>query len=274
MFFLNNIRNYDLMSPEEEYGIINQIKNGRTEEERAAARNKLIEANQRFIFAIAKSYGNGEDVMEYVQVANIGLIKAIEEGDFDPTRGTKFLTFAVWYIRREILSYITNLSTPIKTSNKQKLMGVVPRLKNQFIQEHHRSPEPEELLDLIEEDGKVKIIDKRDVAEINISSIDEFIHDDTNRPTPIQLEFDGNSASYNEYEDKVEQEGTKAYVESILTLCTEKEQTILKMLFGIGCDYAYTPEAVGQMFNMTPTRVQQIRKNAIEKIRKYAVVKR
>jgi RNA polymerase primary sigma factor len=273
MFFLNNIRDKDVLTPEEENELFYTIRNGKTEEERMAARNKLIECHQRFVFSLAKSYANGDNVMDYVQEANNGLIQAIDK--FDQSRGMRFLTYAVWYMRREILSYITNLSSSIKTSNKQKLMGIIPRLKNKFLQEHERYPEPEELLELIEEDGKVKIIDKRDVAEVFISSIDEFIHDDNNNePTPIQKEFNSGSASYNDYEDEIERESMKAYVESILSYCNEKEQNVIKMHYGIGYDYEYSPEAVAEYYNMTVTRVQQIRKNAFEKIRKFATVPR
>ena len=275
LFYLGNIRGNEILSAEEEIEIFNQIRNGATEEERLAARKKLMESHQRFIFSVAKKYANGNNIMDIVQEANVGLGKAIDEGKFEPSKGTRFLTYAIWYIRREILSYFTNRASMVKTSNKQKLIGVVPRITAKFLQENMRDPTPEELLVLIQQEGRVRIVDKRDVMELETSSIDEAMLDDWTEPSPLQREFATETSSQNDYEVQMEIDDMANTLAEFMTVCSDVEKEVLTKLYGLGGTAQWTPESIADDMNITKTRVKQIEKRAIQKIRKaFVTVKR
>ena len=102
MSYLNDIRKFEVLTPEEELAIFDKIKNG-TEAESIAAKQKLMECNQRFVYSVAKEYARGNDILDIVNEGNKGMAEAIDR--FDHTRGMKFITYAVWYIRRAIVSY-------------------------------------------------------------------------------------------------------------------------------------------------------------------------
>lgn len=268
LFYLGNIRGNEILSPEEEIEIFNQIRNGATEEERLSARKKLMESHQRFIFSVAKKYANGNNIMDIVQEANVGLGKAIDEGKFEPNKGTRFLTYAIWYIRREILSYFTNRASMVKTSNKQKLIGVVPRITAKFLQENMREPTPEELLELIQQEGRVRIVDKRDVMELETSSIDEAMIDDWTEPSPLQREFATETSSQNDYEAQTEIDDMANMLSEFMSVCNDVEKEVLTRLYGLGGTAQWTQESIADNMGITKTRVKQIEKRAIQKMRK------
>lgn len=271
--FLNSIRGFDVISAEEELELFSTMKNSTNEAEAEAARKKLIESHQKFVFSVAKKYANAQmPVLDLVDEGNIGLMEAVDK--FDATKGTRFLTFAVWYIRRNIGFYIVNHSQAVRSANKQKLINIVPKAKAKFIQENGREPSNEELVEIIEEMSNIKIANKDDVADMNFSSINDIMSGDDNKPTPAQLEFDSATASYNNYEAQMDAEETSATLNALLSICTDKERTLLKMLYGVGYDYPMSPEDVAMELGMTPARVVQVKKNLLVKLRKYATVTR
>ena len=268
MSYLNDIRKFDVLTPDDEVALFDIIKNG-TEEERTKAKQTLMESHQRFVYSLAKEYANSRDVRDVVDTATIGMEKAIEK--YDPTIGTRFLTFAVWYMRREILSSITNEGAMVRTANKQKLMGILPKVKEKFIQENEREPLPEEIIEILERDHNIKIKEKEDVYDLSVSSISETMNGEDDTPSPKQIEFDVTTAARNEYESVMENEANSYLVDRLLSVCTEKEQKIMRALYGIGQDNPSSPEDVAEMFDMTPTRVLQIKKNLIKKMQKAAL---
>lgn len=264
--YLNDIRKYEILSAEEEIELFNTIKNG-SPEEAAAAREKIIISNQRFVYKIAKTYVKGDDIMDIVNECNIGMIKAMDK--YDPRRGIRFLSFAVWYIRREVLSYITNNGTMIRSSNKQKLMGALPKAKESFYQENLREATPEELMEILEKEYGIKIKNEEDLYEVNISSLNSNLVGEEETPSPTAVKLDAITASENEYEEEADSEYLSYMVEGLLSACDEKERTIVKMLYGIDRDSPMPAESVADELSMTATRVNQIHKNALKKMRKY-----
>ena len=265
MSYLNDIRDFEILSPDEEVAILEKAKNG-TEEEKIKAKQKIMECNQRFVYSVAKEYAKGNDVRDFVNTATIGMEKAIER--FDPTIGTRFLTFAIWYMRREILSSITNDGVMVRSGNRQKLIGALPKLKERFFQENHRDPSPDEVMDILNKEYNIKIKEAEDTYDVSMSSISDTMVGDSDYPSPVQLEYESATATYNEYEDEIERESKTYLVERLLSVCTEKERNIMKMLYGIGYDEPISPDNVAEYFNMTKTRVMQIKKNLIKKMQK------
>ena len=268
MFYLNNIRKFEVLSPEEEVAVFEKIKSG-TPEESEAARRKIMESNQRFIYSVAKQYAKGNEIMDLVEECNIGMNDAIDK--FDPTKGMKFISYAVWYIRRAVVAHITNNGTMVRSTNKQKLMGILPKLKERFYQENHRDATPEEIIELLEKDFNVKIKESEDVYDMSVSSISDTMVGDNDSPSPAQMEFETSTASFNDYENRMEEESREYLVERLLSVCTEKEQEMIKMLYGIGYDNPISPEDVAEAFGMTKTRILQIKKNLIKKMQKAAL---
>ena len=268
MSFLNSIRKYDVLSPEEEVALFDKIKHG-TPEESIAARQKLWECNQRFIYAVAKQYAKGNDIMDLIEECNVGLNDAIDK--FDPTKGVKFLSYAVWYIRRKVVSYITNDASMVRSTNKQKLMGILPKVKEKFFQENQRDATPEEVIEILDKEYDVKIKENEDVYDMCVSSISESIVGEDDAPSPTQLEFESSTASKNGYEDVMEAEANEYLVNKLLSVCSEKEQGVIKMLYGIGYDGPMSPEDVADAYGMTKTRVLQLKKSIIKKMQKAAL---
>lgn len=265
MSYLNGIRKFKVLTPEEEVGIFEKIKNG-TIQEKSVAKQTIMESNQRFVYALAKQYAKGNDIMDLIQCATIGMELAIDK--FDPTLGMKFITYAVWYMRREILSYITNDGAMVRSSNKQKLMGILPRIKEMFLQKNGRDPLPEEIIEILKSDYNIKIKENEDTYDLVMSSISDTMIGENDTPSPTQVEFDVVTASRNEYEEEIDREANSYLVDQLLSVCTEKEQIIMKMLYGIGYDHQFSPEDVGECFGLTKTRVMQIKKSLIKKMQK------
>lgn len=265
MSYLNDIRKYDVLEPDEEAATFEIIKNG-TEEESIAARQKIMMSNQRFVYSVAKEYAKGNDIMDIINEGNRGMNDAIDR--FDTTRGMRFITYAVWYIRRAIVSHITNDGSMVRSTNKQKLMGILPRVKEKFIQENQREPEAFEIIELLDKEYGIKIKENEDVYDMNISSISDTMIGDNDSPSPAQMEFEAFTASRNEYEDVMDAEANAYLVDRLLSVCTEKERKVIKMLYGIGYDNPISPEDVADQLGMTRTRVLQLKKSIIKKMQK------
>ena len=152
--------------------------------------------------------------------------------------------------------------------NKQKLMGILPRVKEKFIQENQREPEAFEIIEILDKEYGIKIKEDEDVYDMNISSVSDTMIGDGDSPSPAQIEFETFTASRNGYEDVMDAESNAYLVNRLLSVCTEKEQKVIKMLYGIGYGEAISPEDVAEEMGMTRTRVMQLKKNIIRKMQK------
>ena len=265
MFYLNSIRKTHPLTKQEETELFEKIKNG-TEEEREKAKSEIILSNQRLVYSIAKEYAKGKDVMDIVNEGNKGWEDAFKK--FDPSFGVRFTTYATYYIRRSIVAFFTNNGVMVRSANKQKLVGILPKIREKFFQENNREPLPEEIREILEDEYGVKIKENEDVYDVSVSSISEPMVGDDSTPSPVSLEYDAATAAYNEYEEQIESDANAYLVNHLLSVCDDDERTIIKMLYGIGQDNPSSPEYVAEMFNMTPSKVVQLKKNAIKKMQK------
>lgn len=265
MSYLNDIRKYEVLTPDEEVATFEIIKNG-NEEEKIKARQKIMLSNQRFIYAVAKEYAKGNEIMDIINEGNKGMNDAIDR--FDPTRGMRFISYAVWYIRRAIVSHITNDGAIVRSSNKQKLMGILPKVKETLFQKYGREATPEEVMESLQNDYNIKIKEKEDVYDMCVSSISDTMVGESDSPSPSQMEFEAYTATRNEYEDEMDKESNAYLVDKLLSVCTKKEQEIIKKLYGIGYDNPISPEDVAEEYGMTRTRILQMKKNIIKKMQK------
>ena len=248
MQFLSRI---EMISPDEETELAMRIKEGDTQ-----ALNSLVNANLRFVVSVAKQYQNrGLDLTDLISEGNIGLIKAAQK--FDPTRGFKFISYAVWWIRQQILSGISQDSHTIRLPMNQIGLQIKASKKKQlFVQDHEREPTDEELAAIMETD-----ISR--ISEINLSgnstvSLSKPLGDDDSQT----LEDVVADTQAPQVDSKLLKESLLKDLEEALQVLGERERQIISSSFGIGCP-AMTLEEIGENMDLTRERVRQIRSRAL-----------
>ena len=264
--YLRSIRKYQPLTQEEENEVFRMYRsNDPVAKEKAIA--TLVNANQRFIFSLAKDYAKGDEtkVLDYVNEGSIGIINAIEK--FDQTRGFKFISFAVWYIRQAMTNYAQTTDLFLRQANNAKIGNNVLKIRTAFFQENHREPTTDEIKEALAKKG-IKIKEDKDIEDVVRNSIDSVWGDEStfeNNPRYIQ-----HSAIQNEYEKEMDDEDNKSVVGKLLKNLDERSQFIIKQLFGIGYENPIDIEVVAEHLGLTPTRVGQIKNAAIKKLQALA----
>lgn len=266
-YYLKDVRRYELLTPEEESALFKRIKSGDEK-----AKNELIEANQLFVLAVAKRYSGYDNIMDLVQVGNIGMLQAID--NFNPERKSpdgkniRFLSYAAWYIRREISFYVINNGL-IKRTNNVKTVFKLNKVKNTFYLENGRYPSTDELREIIENEYGIKVKDPSYLYDVETKSLSSTYDSNDKKDTFERSElFNEKSATLNEYNHKIDEDYNKTIVSSLLSCLGERERDIMKRLFGIGYDREYTMEEVSEVYGMTRERIRQIRNSSLNKLKK------
>lgn len=263
--YYEDIRKYDVMSEEKEVEMFNLFKNG-NKQEQEYARNFIINANQRFVVAMAKRFATNENILDLISEGNIGLIEAMK--DFDITKGNKFITFAVWYVRRAINNYCINYGNLVKKTNLSKTYHVIAQATNKFIQTEYRQPTLEELLEIVNKEHKADIKSIEDIIDTKISSIDEgFNSEDDDAAFGEMSLYNSYSSSFNEYEKISNDDFNNKLISSMLGKLPEREKTIIKMVFGIGYYREYELQEIAEELGLTTERVRQIKNSVIQEIK-------
>ena len=260
--YLRSIRKYHPLTQEEENEVFRMYRsNDPVAKEKAIA--TLVNANQRFIFSLAKDYAKGDEtkVLDYVNEGSIGIINAIEK--FDQTRGFKFISFAVWYIRQAMTNYAQTTDLFLRKSNNAKIGNNILKIRTAFFQENHREPTTDEIKEALAKKG-IKIKEDKDLEDVVRNSLDSVWGDEStfeNNPRYIQ-----HSAIQNEYEKEMDDEDNKSVVGKLLQTLDERSQLVIKQLFGIGYESPVDIEVVAENLGLTPTRVGQIKNAALKKL--------
>ena len=232
--YLKDVRKYNVPTSEEMDELFEKYKKGGIKE-----RNEIIVRNQRFIISIAKRFAKNDDEMpDYINEGNIGLIAAFDK--FNPDEGVKFLTYAVWYIRRQMNNYLHNKLQPVTRSNNMKFMGKIEKFKEKFFSENGYYPTNEDIVEGMKSEYDIDVNDVRDIMDVNIVSINKTVTDDLT--VEDDSEFVKATASQNTVVDKIEEEDAINKVNGILSVIPEKMSTLLKKLYGIGYDREYTEQ--------------------------------
>lgn len=253
--YLQEIGKEDLITVEEEVELAQRIKKGDQE-----ALEKLTKANLRFVVSVAKQYQNqGLSLPDLINEGNLGLIKAAEK--FDETRGFKFISYAVWWIRQSILQALAEQSRIVRLPlNQVGSLNKINKAFAKFEQENERTPSPEELaavLDLPRE----KVTDTMRVAGRHVSVDAPFADGEDNNLLDVLINADSPNADRGLISESL---GTE--IERALATLTEREKDIVKYFFGIGCA-EMTLEEIGEKFGLTRERVRQIKEKAIRRLR-------
>jgi RNA polymerase primary sigma factor len=253
--YLQEIGREDLISVEEEVELAQRIKKGDQ-----VALEKLTRANLRFVVSVAKQYQNqGLSLPDLINEGNLGLIKAAEK--FDETRGFKFISYAVWWIRQSILQALAEQSRIVRLPlNQVGSLNKINKAYSKFEQEHERKPSPEELADQLELPAE-KVADTLRVSGRHISVDAPFVEGEDNSLLDVLVNNDSPNADKTLMNESLARE-----IERALATLTERESDIIKLFFGIGCQ-EMTLEEIGERFGLTRERVRQIKEKAIRRLR-------
>ena len=208
-------------------------------------------------------------MLDLVNEGNIGLIQALDA--FDETKGTRFLSCAIWYIRRQINGYLNSDNLLIRKTNNTKTVYKLSKIKEKFFAEHNRYPEVDEIADILENEYGLKIKDKTDLLDINTLSISTCFDDEDARAFENSPYFSEKTAVDSEYIAEMDQEFNSVVSGTLLSTLSERERTIILMSFGIGYNKEYTNAEIAEEVGMSSERVRQLKKTAIEKMQKLAV---
>ena len=253
--YLQEIGREELITVEEEVELAQRIRKGDQQ-----ALEKLTRANLRFVVSVAKQYQNqGLSLPDLINEGNLGLIKAAEK--FDETRGFKFISYAVWWIRQSILQALAEQSRIVRLPlNQVGSLNKINKAFARFEQEHERTPSAEELANELEL-PKEKVTDTLRVAGRHISVDAPFADGEDNSLLDVLVNADSPNADRGLINESLATE-----VDRALEILTERERDIIRYFFGIGCS-EMTLEEIGEKFDLTRERVRQIKEKAIRKLR-------
>ncbi len=254
--YLQEIGREDLITAEEEVELAKRIKEGDQ-----AALEKMTKANLRFVVSVAKQYQNqGLTLPDLINEGNLGLIKAAQR--FDETRGFKFISYAVWWIRQSILQALAEQSRIVRLPLNQ--VGSLNKINKAFAkleQEFERPPTASEMaksLDLPEE----KVADTIKVSGRHISVDAPFVDGENNSLLDVLVNSDSPKADVELMRESLQRE-----IERSLSTLTERERDVIRLFFGIGMQHGLTLEEIGAKFDLTRERVRQIKEKAIRRLR-------
>ena len=253
--YLQEIGKEELITVEEEVELAQRIRKGDQE-----ALEKLTKANLRFVVSVAKQYQNqGLSLPDLINEGNLGLIKAAEK--FDETRGFKFISYAVWWIRQSILQALAEQSRIVRLPlNQVGSLNKINKAFARFEQEHERTPSPEELATELYLPPE-KVTDTLRVAGRHVSVDAPFADGEDNSLLDVLVNPDSPNADRGLISESLSTE-----VDRALETLTERERDIIKYFFGIGCS-EMTLEEIGEKFDLTRERVRQIKEKAIRRLR-------
>lgn len=255
--YLQEIGKVELITPEEEVKLAILIKKGDQ-----AALEKLTKANLRFVVSVAKQYQNqGLTLPDLINEGNLGLIKAAQR--FDETRGFKFISYAVWWIRQSILQALAEQSRIVRLPlNKVGLTNRISKAYSQLEQEFEREPTPEELAFLLDIDPD-EVAATLGVAARHVS-MDQPLSDGE-ESTLMDVLVNHNASGTDD--ELVLRASLHTEIERSLSTLTERQKEVIRYFFGIGIDHPLSLEDIGERFCLTRERVRQIKDKAITKLR-------
>jgi len=258
--YLQEIGRVELITPEEEVQLARLIKQGDQK-----ALDRLTKANLRFVVSVAKQYQNqGLTLPDLINEGNLGLIKAAQR--FDETRGFKFISYGVWWIRQSIMQALAEQSRIVRLPlNKVGLTNRISRAYSQLEQEYERAPSLEELANFLEVDIE-EISATMSVAARHVSMDSPLSDGEEN--TLIDVLVNGNADSADKkimFKDSLHLE-----IERSLSMLTPRQKEVICCVYGIGVDQPISLEELGERYGLTRERVRQIKDKALEKLKSYA----
>ncbi len=255
--YLQEIGKVELLTPDDEVELARRIKEGDQ-----LALEKLTKANLRFVVSVAKQYQNqGLSLGDLINEGNLGLIKAARR--FDETRGFKFISYAVWWIRQSILQALAEQSRIVRLPlNRVGALNKIGKAFSKLEQQFEREPSPQEISEILEGMSETEVQDTLKISGRHISMDAPLVQGEENRLLDVlenEEEPDPDSGLINESLSKE--------VERALSTLTQREAEVIRLYFGIGVEHSLTLEEIGEKFDLTRERVRQIKEKAIRRLR-------
>lgn len=254
--YLQEIGREELITADEEVSLAKKIRDGDQ-----VALEKLTKANLRFVVSVAKQYQNqGLSLPDLINEGNLGLIKAAKR--FDETRGFKFISYAVWWIRQSILQALAEQSRIVRLPlNQVGSLNKINKAFSKLEQEFEREPSAEELSQVLEL-PQDKVADTMRVSGRHVSMDAPFVNGEENSLLDVLVNHDSPRA-----DNELMNESLQREIERSLSTLTDRERDVVKLFFGIGINHGLTLEEIGAKFDLTRERVRQIKEKAIRRLR-------
>ncbi len=254
--YLQEIGKVDLLTADEEVTLAKRIKEGDQ-----MALEKLTKANLRFVVSVAKQYQNqGLTLGDLINEGNLGLIKAAQR--FDETRGFKFISYAVWWIRQSILQALAEQSRIVRLPlNRVGSLNKISKTFSELEQKYEREPSPDELAEVLEVTTS-EIVDTMKISGRHVSMDAPFAQGEENSLLDV-LENDLEETP----DSGLMSDSLRREVQRTLSTLTPREADVITLYFGLNGEHSMTLEEIGEKFNLTRERVRQIKEKAIRRLR-------
>ncbi len=256
--YLQDIAKVDMITPDMEIELAKRIKKGDQK-----ALEALTKANLRFVVSVAKQFQNqGLSLNDLINEGNIGLIKAAKR--FDETRGFKFISYAVWWIRQSIMQAIAEQSRIVRLPlNRVGELNKLGKAYRNLEQEYERKPSTSELAEELDM-GTDEVANILQIAGRHVSVDAPFGQGEDNKNSLLDVLANEKNPSP---DSKLMEESLKNEIERVLSTLSEREAKIIKLYFGINSEHSATLEEIGERFNLTRERVRQIKESALRRLR-------
>ncbi len=254
--YLQEIGKVDLLTPDEEVDLAKRIREGDQ-----IALEKLTKANLRFVVSVAKQYQNqGLSLGDLINEGNLGLIKAAQR--FDETRGFKFISYAVWWIRQSILQALAEQSRIVRLPlNRVGSLNKISKTLSELEQKFEREPSPDELAEVLEI-TTAEVVDTMKISGRHVSMDAPFVQGEENSLLDV-LENDSEETP----DSELIRESLRKEVKRAIGQLSGREQDVITLYFGLDGMHPMTLEEIGEKFNLTRERVRQIKEKAIRRLR-------
>jgi len=254
--YLQEIGKVDLLTPDEEVDLAKRIREGDQ-----LALEKLTKANLRFVVSVAKQYQNqGLSLGDLINEGNLGLIKAAQR--FDETRGFKFISYAVWWIRQSILQALAEQSRIVRLPlNRVGSLNKISKTFSALEQKFEREPSPDELAEVLEV-TTAEVVDTLKISGRHVSMDAPFVQGEENSLLDVLENQNEGSPDTGLMNDSLRKE-----VQRALSTLTQREADVISLYFGLNGEHSMTLEEIGEKFNLTRERVRQIKEKAIRRLR-------
>jgi RNA polymerase primary sigma factor len=254
--YLQEIGKVDLLTVDEEVDLAKRIRDGDQ-----LALEKLTKANLRFVVSVAKQYQNqGLSLGDLINEGNLGLIKAAQR--FDETRGFKFISYAVWWIRQSILQALAEQSRIVRLPlNRVGSLNKISKTFSELEQKYEREPSPDELAEVLDVSIS-EVVDTLKISGRHVSMDAPFVQGEENSLLDVLENNDENTPDSALMNDSLRKE-----VQRALSTLTHREADVITLYFGLNGEHSMTLEEIGEKFNLTRERVRQIKEKAIRRLR-------
>ena len=274
--YLKEINSGKKISKEAEDLMLKRYYKSEDAAEKDAIKKRIVEAHQLFIYNIAKMYGGGDEslTMDLMTEGTLGMYETFD--NYDITKKTKFLTYAVYYIKRKMLRFMDAENMIVRPSNNAKLKPKVKRIEEEFYRAHGRKPNIDEIEDKLMENYNIKLRNSGDINGVTIERLEspapQDMSDEATYTFEVSKEFNDVAAVENDFEVQSDREYVADKVNKMISNLPAREEKVIRMAYGIGSDMEPCGnDDIAEALDMSPERVRQIIKSAQKKLRAFAL---